>query len=150
MIIGVPKETKTREYRVGMTPAGVRQLLKRAHVVRIEKGAGEGSGIRDEHYAQAGAIIVGIADVSGGYLNAIIGLNSSGNTVTLSAAGGTGGNGGALHGTGTNGNGGKGGPSGRILCWYLGDGTLHTAGIVDGTAGSGTTGGPGGAATVSI
>src|SRR5262249_32288042 len=61
MIIGVPKETKTREYRVGMTPAGVRQLLKRGHVVRIEKGAGEGSGIRDEHYTQAGATIVGSA-----------------------------------------------------------------------------------------
>jgi alanine dehydrogenase len=59
MIIGVPKETKTREYRVGMTPAGVRQLLRHGHVVRVEKGAGEGSGIRDEHYAQAGALIVG-------------------------------------------------------------------------------------------
>jgi alanine dehydrogenase len=58
MIIGVPKEIKTREYRVGMTPAGVRQLVKRGHSVRIEKGAGEGSGIKDEQYAQAGATIV--------------------------------------------------------------------------------------------
>ncbi len=63
MIIGLPKETKTREYRVGMTPAGVRQLLKGGHAVRVERGAGEGSGIRDEHYAQAGAsIVAGAAD----------------------------------------------------------------------------------------
>jgi alanine dehydrogenase len=58
MIIGVPKEIKTREYRVGMTPAGVRQLLKRGHAVNVEKGAGEGSGIKDEQYVQAGATIV--------------------------------------------------------------------------------------------
>jgi alanine dehydrogenase len=58
MIIGVPKEIKTREYRVGMTPAGVRQLLKRGHSVNIEKGAGEGSGIKDEQYVHAGATIV--------------------------------------------------------------------------------------------
>ena len=58
MIIGVPKETKTREYRVGMTPAGVRQLVKRGHSVRVERGAGEGSGILDAHYAFAGAAIV--------------------------------------------------------------------------------------------
>jgi len=62
MIIGVPREIKTREYRVGMTPAGVRQLAKRGHQVRVERGAGEGSGIRDEHYAQAGATIVGSAE----------------------------------------------------------------------------------------
>ncbi len=58
MIIGVPKEIKTREYRVGMTPSGVRQLLKRGHTVLVEKGAGEGSGIREEKYRQAGATIV--------------------------------------------------------------------------------------------
>jgi len=58
MIIGVPKEIKTREYRVGMTPAGVRQLAKRGHSVNVEKGAGEGSGLRDEQYVQAGATIV--------------------------------------------------------------------------------------------
>jgi alanine dehydrogenase len=59
MIIGVPKEIKTREYRVGMTPAGVRQLVRRGHVVRVEAGAGEGSGIRDDQYAHAGAAMVG-------------------------------------------------------------------------------------------
>jgi alanine dehydrogenase len=61
MIIGVPKEIKTREYRVGMTPAGVRQLTKRGHAVRVERGAGEGSGLLDEHYVQAGATIVATA-----------------------------------------------------------------------------------------
>jgi alanine dehydrogenase len=58
MIIGVPKEIKTREYRVGMTPAGVRLLTRRGNTVRVEAGAGEGSGIRDEQYALAGATIV--------------------------------------------------------------------------------------------
>src|SRR4051812_32639616 len=62
MIIGVPRETKTREYRVGMTPAGVRQLTTRGHTVLVEKGAGEGSGISDEQYAQAGASLVGSAE----------------------------------------------------------------------------------------
>lgn len=58
MKVGVPKETKTREYRVGMTPAGVRELTSRGHEVLVEKGAGEGSGIRDHLYADAGARIV--------------------------------------------------------------------------------------------
>jgi len=66
MIVGVPKEIKTREYRVGMTPAGVRQLVRRGHTVRVEAGAGEGSGIRDEQYTHAGATIVqGAADAWG-------------------------------------------------------------------------------------
>ncbi len=56
--VGVPKEIKTREYRVGMTPAGVRQLVARGHKVLIEKGAGEGSGLRDADYVRAGATIV--------------------------------------------------------------------------------------------
>ena len=58
MKIGVPKEIKAREYRVGMTPAGVRQLTARGHRVLVEKGAGLGSGISDEQYVQAGATIV--------------------------------------------------------------------------------------------
>jgi len=62
MIIGVPRETKTREYRVGMTPAGVRQLITRGHSVLVEKGAGEGSGISDEHYTLAGATLVATPD----------------------------------------------------------------------------------------
>ncbi len=58
MIIGVPKEIKTREYRVGMTPAGVRSLTARGHKVLVEKGAGEGSGLHDSDYTAAGATIV--------------------------------------------------------------------------------------------
>jgi alanine dehydrogenase len=58
MKIGVPKETKTREYRVGMTPAGVRSLTAGGHRVLVEANAGEGSGIHDEHYTQAGAVVV--------------------------------------------------------------------------------------------
>jgi alanine dehydrogenase len=55
VIIGVPKEIKTREYRVGMTPAGVRSLVTRGHRVLVERGAGEGSGIDDGEYLAAGA-----------------------------------------------------------------------------------------------
>jgi alanine dehydrogenase len=58
VIIGVPKEIKTREYRVGMTPAGVRSLTSRNHSVLIERGAGEGSGIRDVEYVAQGAKLV--------------------------------------------------------------------------------------------
>lgn len=59
MIIGVPKEIKDHENRVGMTPAGVEELVKRhGHRVLVEKGAGEGSGISDDEYAAAGAEIV--------------------------------------------------------------------------------------------
>ncbi len=56
--VGVPKEIKTREYRVGMTPAGVRQLTARGHKVLVEKGAGEGSGLPDAQYVAAGATMV--------------------------------------------------------------------------------------------
>lgn len=59
MLIGVPKEIKAREFRVGMTPAGVATLVARGHRVLIEKGAGLGSGLADESYVQAGASIVG-------------------------------------------------------------------------------------------
>jgi len=58
MDIGVPRETKTREYRVGMTPAGAKQLVLRGHRILIETGAGDGSGISDERYVQAGATVV--------------------------------------------------------------------------------------------
>ena len=58
MIIGVPREIKTREYRVGMTPAGVRSLVSHGHEVLVETGAGEGSGIADAEYVAQGAAIV--------------------------------------------------------------------------------------------
>jgi alanine dehydrogenase len=58
VIIGVPKEIKTRENRVGMTPAGVRSLVARGHKVLVEKSAGEGSGLSDASYTAAGATMV--------------------------------------------------------------------------------------------
>ena len=58
MIIGVPKEIKTREYRVALVPGGAAALVQRGHTVLIEKGAGLGSGIADDAYVQAGAQIV--------------------------------------------------------------------------------------------
>ncbi len=58
MIIGVPKEIKVREYRVGLIPAGVKQLVDRGHSVLVEKGAGVGSGISDDQYLAAGAELV--------------------------------------------------------------------------------------------
>lgn len=57
MIIGVPKEIKTLEARVALTPAGVRELVKHGHKVIIEKGAGLGSAITDEDYSSQGAEI---------------------------------------------------------------------------------------------
>jgi alanine dehydrogenase len=57
VIIGVPKEIKTREYRVGIVPAGVRALAARGHKVLIEKSAGVGSGISDQEFTKAGAEI---------------------------------------------------------------------------------------------
>ena len=58
MIIGCPKEIKTREYRVGLVPGGVAALTGRGHQVLIEKGAGVGSGIADALYEVAGGKIV--------------------------------------------------------------------------------------------
>jgi alanine dehydrogenase len=58
MIIGCPKEIKTREYRVGLVPGGVAALLARGHRVLIEKGAGLGSGLSDSAYESIGAEIV--------------------------------------------------------------------------------------------
>ncbi|MBI4719419.1 MAG: alanine dehydrogenase [Planctomycetes bacterium] len=57
MIIGIPKETKTHEYRVSMTPVGVDELVRRKHQVLVETGAGAGSGFSDEQYAAVGASI---------------------------------------------------------------------------------------------
>ncbi len=58
MIIGIPKEIKKHEYRVGITPSGVRELKREGHTILIEKGAGEGSGFSDEEYIDADADIV--------------------------------------------------------------------------------------------
>jgi alanine dehydrogenase len=58
MKIGVPKEIKNNENRVGMTPAGVYELTKNNHTVYVQKGAGLGSGFFDEDYKEVGAIIL--------------------------------------------------------------------------------------------
>lgn len=58
MIIGVPKEIKSDEYRVSVVPAGVEQLRRAGHTVLVERGAGMGSGIPDEDYLALGAKIV--------------------------------------------------------------------------------------------
>ncbi|MDQ0189181.1 alanine dehydrogenase [Alicyclobacillus cycloheptanicus] len=57
MRIGLPKEIKLREDRVGLTPGGVKALVDAGHVVVVEHGAGEGSGFTDEAYVAAGAVL---------------------------------------------------------------------------------------------
>lgn len=62
MIIGVPKEIKAMEKRVGLTPAGAAELSRHGHEVWVETNAGVGSGISDQAYADAGAVIVDSAE----------------------------------------------------------------------------------------
>ncbi len=62
MKVGVPRELKDHEYRVAITPAGVRELVFYDHKVLIEKGAGRGSSIPDSDFERAGATIVDDAD----------------------------------------------------------------------------------------
>ena len=62
MFIGTPKEIKTDEFRVGLVPATVADLVAQGHAVAIETRAGEGAGISDDDYAAAGAKIVRTAD----------------------------------------------------------------------------------------
>jgi alanine dehydrogenase len=57
MKIGVPKEIKIHEYRVGLVPAGVRELVDSGHQVLVQSGAGAGIGFDDSHYQAAGATI---------------------------------------------------------------------------------------------
>ena len=61
MRVGVPKEIKNHEYRVGLIPAVVHALARRGHAVTVERGAGLGSGIQDAEYREAGA---GIAETA--------------------------------------------------------------------------------------
>lgn len=66
MIIGVPKEIKNNENRVGLTPASVQEYVKRGHTVYVQSTAGNGSGFTDEMYIGAGAqILPTIEDVYG-------------------------------------------------------------------------------------
>jgi len=65
MIIGVPKEIKTLENRVSMTPGGVETLVRRGHSVLVEAGAGLGSGLTDAEYEAAGATLTSCEDAWG-------------------------------------------------------------------------------------
>lgn len=58
MIIGIPKEIKTNEYRISLIPVGAELLRSNGHSVFVEKSAGEGSGFSDEDYANSGAEIL--------------------------------------------------------------------------------------------
>ncbi|MBX0332921.1 alanine dehydrogenase [Pontibacter sp. HSC-14F20] len=58
MIIGVPKEIKNNENRVGVTPAGVVELVRNGHTVYVQATAGEGSGFMDDDYTNAGATVL--------------------------------------------------------------------------------------------
>jgi len=58
MLIGVPKEIKDNEFRVGLTPSSVAELIHHGHQVLVEKSAGIGSGLGDAEYSQAGATLV--------------------------------------------------------------------------------------------
>ncbi len=62
MKIGLPKEIKDNEYRVGLTPAGVQALVHSGHTVYVQKTAGEGSGFKDEQYVKAGGQLLDTAD----------------------------------------------------------------------------------------
>jgi alanine dehydrogenase len=62
MRIGVPTEIKNHEYRVAITPAGVREFVRRGHQVVVQAGAGNGSAITDDDFATAGATILPDAD----------------------------------------------------------------------------------------
>ena len=66
MKIGLPKEVKDNEYRVGLTPAGVNALVNAGHTVFVQKSAGEGSGFSDDQYTGVGATMVETADEAWG------------------------------------------------------------------------------------
>ena len=64
MIIGVPREIKANEHRVGLVPSGVRAFIRSGHEVLVEAGAGIGSGIDDSSFVEAGALVVdGAAEI---------------------------------------------------------------------------------------
>jgi len=62
VLIGVPREIKSDEYRVALTPAGAEDLTRAGHSLVVERGAGEGSGFTDDFYRRAGARVVDSAD----------------------------------------------------------------------------------------
>jgi len=62
MLIGVPKEIKEDEYRVGLIPRTIKELVARGHEVNVETHAGDGAGISDNDFAAAGARVMPSAD----------------------------------------------------------------------------------------
>jgi alanine dehydrogenase len=72
MLIGVPKEIKDNEYRVGLVPSTVRELTDKGHRVMVETGAGVGAGLPDADYCAAGAEIVDNADAVYGSAELIV------------------------------------------------------------------------------
>ncbi len=72
MIIGVPREIKNNEFRVGMTPAGVAEFLAHGHKLLVERGAGEGSSFSDAEYAGVGARLVASASAVYGEAEMIV------------------------------------------------------------------------------
>jgi len=72
MLVGVPKEIKDNEYRVGVVPSTVRELTDKGHGVIVEAGAGLGAGLPDADYKAAGAEIVGDADAVYGRAELIV------------------------------------------------------------------------------
>jgi alanine dehydrogenase len=65
VIIGVPREIKSGEQRVALTPPGARALVEGKHRVIVERGAGLGSSIRDEEYTREGATLASVEEVWG-------------------------------------------------------------------------------------
>src|SRR5690606_7344454 len=72
MVIGVPKEIKDHEFRVALTPHGVKELGTRGHRVVVQHGAGEGSGFDDAAYRQAGAVLAPTAEAVFGEAKLIV------------------------------------------------------------------------------
>ena len=72
MIVGVPKEVKSDEYRVAMLPVGAEELVRRGHRVLVERSAGEGSGLFDPMYAAVGATLVDSAEEVWGEADLIV------------------------------------------------------------------------------
>jgi alanine dehydrogenase len=62
MLIGVPKEIKNHEYRIGLTPSGARELIANGHKVMVQRDGGKSIGLTNEQYEKAGAEIVGSAE----------------------------------------------------------------------------------------
>src|SRR5215475_3501083 len=72
MKVAIPREVKNHEYRVAITPAGVRELVSHGHEVYLEQGAGAGSQLADDVYVAAGATIIPDADETWGIADMVL------------------------------------------------------------------------------